>query len=1334
MKRVFYFFVFIYSTINYSDNHAQVQQITPQHFLPDIYIRLTENNSLERTLNYYGGLNTSIKNNQFNIYGQSNMLFEEDPQNGSIILLFVPQYEAYYSEYIVMKEALEAQGYIVEVRSVIDRSLTDNDFEIYMDPYTDINQAAEELASATFNNQFEGRFGSAWDNTLNDIPTYGRVDGSILDITTMNDYAGLIVAGGLGALAYRVDGQYEAQGDISADLVEQAALKLNTLAISALQQGKPVMAQCHASSLPVYWRIPNTSGIDGSLPEEITLGYSLLKGGRATGFPDGNTAPYMEELDVDIAGDPGNNTTWERVTISSPHLSLLNAENGAFKIITTRDWYPQTVAHAAATFDNIIKQSVNTATLGQTRNILILHGGAVDVSNLPGSCSPANKTNDVPCNNGTDDANLPADFTHLVDLLEANSTNDPFTIQTTALNLANQTAFTPTDIANMKTYFEGFDAVIFFKHWSTHLTNQMQTALVQYVEEGGGVMSLHHGLYNDLDNGQDKSILINELFGAWSNWNGWGASLQNYDVYSTNHGHFISTYGIDYQEANTYPAAWGASPIDLSANHSYSQLPAFEVYDELYTNMAFTGDFAIGTAMNEINLLFSNNQANIAHTTGFTRLVQLNDAAPIGRVFYLQIGERKENYIPNSISGQIIRNGAIWTSGNSFKIAQTIDFELPVSKTYGDDDFNLSATSSSGLPVSLEINGDAVVSINGNVASIIGTGTATITATQSGNATFSAATPVEQEITVNKANLIISAVNQSITYGSPLPELQYTIQGLAYEETEAVFSSAVEISTDATLTSDAGEYQILVAGAAATNYNISFENALLTISKANQEINVEEIGDKIITDPPFEIMASTTSGLSLSYQINGPATLSGTTISLTGESGIVTVTVSQEGNINYEAAASVVVNITVSDPSKQSQSITFGELASRTFGDAPFELVATSDSGLPVSFESSNPSLLSITDNMANILGAGEVTITATQAGNEEYNPASPVEQVLIINKAIQIIEVESVSNKLTTDPPFDIIASTSSGLPLNFEISGPATFFGITISLTGEVGTVTLTISQEGDTNYEAASVEINFMVTEETRLSQIINFEILDSRTFGDAPFELVANSDSGLPVSFESLNSNILSIAGNLASIHGAGEVVIIARQEGNDEYMPADAVERILVINKATQEISFEEIPTQSFETGFVTPQANSSSGLPVTIEILEGPVEWLNNNLVFISAGFVKLVATQAGNENYLAANPVESEFQIELINGLFDINKEINIYPNPNNGIFEIKSLAESRRIIQIYDPIGIEVYRIETTEENVQVDITSLPIGAYFLKIFESNTQETIFLKIIKN
>ncbi|MEQ9146625.1 MAG: T9SS type A sorting domain-containing protein, partial [Cytophagales bacterium] len=391
-------------------------------------------------------------------------------------------------------------------------------------------------------------------------------------------------------------------------------------------------------------------------------------------------------------------------------------------------------------------------------------------------------------------------------------------------------------------------------------------------------------------------------------------------------------------------------------------------------------------------------------------------------------------------------------------------------------------------------------------------------------------------------------------------------QGLAYEETEAVFSSAVEISTDATLTSDAGEYQILVAGAAATNYNISFENALLTISKANQEINVEEIGDKIITDPPFEIMASTTSGLSLSYQINGPATLSGTTISLTGESGIVTVTVSQEGNINYEAA------------------------------------------------------------------------------------------------------------------------------------------------------------------------SVEINFMVTEETRLSQIINFEILDSRTFGDAPFELVANSDSGLPVSFESLNSNILSIAGNLASIHGAGEVVIIARQEGNDEYMPADAVERILVINKSTQEISFEEIPTQSFETGFVTPQASSSSGLPVTIEILEGPVEWLNNNLVFISAGFVKLVATQAGNENYLAANPVESEFQIELINGLFDINKEINIYPNPNNGIFEIKSLAESRRIIQIYDPIGIEVYRIETTEENVQVDITSLPIGAYFLKIFESNTQETIFLKIIKN
>jgi autotransporter-associated beta strand protein len=88
------------------------------------------------------------------------------------------------------------------------------------------------------------------------------------------------------------------------------------------------------------------------------------------------------------------------------------------------------------------------------------------------------------------------------------------------------------------------------------------------------------------------------------------------------------------------------------------------------------------------------------------------------------------------------------------------------------------------------------------------------------------------------------------------------------------------------------------------------------------------------------------------------------------------------------------------EPSSQTQTISFGALPAKTFGNAPFALTATASSGLTVSYMSSDPLVASISGDTVTILKAGSTTITASQAGNASYSAAASVAQVLTVNNA----------------------------------------------------------------------------------------------------------------------------------------------------------------------------------------------------------------------------------------------------------------------------------------------------------------------------------------------
>ena len=82
------------------------------------------------------------------------------------------------------------------------------------------------------------------------------------------------------------------------------------------------------------------------------------------------------------------------------------------------------------------------------------------------------------------------------------------------------------------------------------------------------------------------------------------------------------------------------------------------------------------------------------------------------------------------------------------KLTQTITFGPLANKTYGAPDFNVSATASSGLPVSFTASGSCTVS--GSTVHLTGPGSCTVTASQAGNASYNAAPPVSQTFSIAK--------------------------------------------------------------------------------------------------------------------------------------------------------------------------------------------------------------------------------------------------------------------------------------------------------------------------------------------------------------------------------------------------------------------------------------------------------------------------------------------------------------------------------------------------------------------------------------------------------
>jgi lysophospholipase L1-like esterase len=371
---------------------------------------------------------------------------------------------------------------------------------------------------------------------------------------------------------------------------------------------------------------------------------------------------------------------------------------------------------------------------------------------------------------------------------------------------------------------------------------------------------------------------------------------------------------------------------------------------------------------------------------------------------------------------------------------QTISFVALPDQTYGTAPFTVTATASSGLPVSFTSTNSPVCTVSGSTVTLLAIGTCTINAIQSGNSIYAPAT-VSQSFSVD-------GVAQSITFGAIGTQTvgtPLTLSASASSGLPVSFASstpAVCTLTGAAATFIASGTCTLLATQMGNNMYVAASpvSQSFTVNGEAQSIAFNSIAAQTV-GTPLTLSASASSGLEVSFDSTTPVvcTVSGATASFI-TSGACTIQATQAGSSTYAAATPISQSFTVNG---EGQTITFGAIAYQTVGTT-LTLSASASSGLPVSFASTTAAVCTVSGAMASFIGSGLCNIQATQAGNDMYAAATAVTQgFTVTNPAPAIFGIS---------PQFVIAGSAAQTITLTGERFLPgttATFAGSAHAIT---------------------------------------------------------------------------------------------------------------------------------------------------------------------------------------------------------------------------------------------------------------------------------------------
>ena len=402
-----------------------------------------------------------------------------------------------------------------------------------------------------------------------------------------------------------------------------------------------------------------------------------------------------------------------------------------------------------------------------------------------------------------------------------------------------------------------------------------------------------------------------------------------------------------------------------------------------------------------------------------------------------------------------------------------------------------------------------------------------------------------------------------------------------------------------------------------------------------------------------------------------------------------------------------------------SQPFIFNAITAKTYGNADFNGGATSlNTTQPIVYTSSNPAVATIIAGNIHITGAGTSSITAAQASDGFY-PAASITQTLTVNKAALTITAD---NQLRFEgQPNPTLTVTYAGFVLGETstvlLTQPAT--GTTATVASAPGTYPITVSGATAANYTIT--HINGTLTVQAKQNQTITFNVLPTKTYGNADFAHGATSTNNtIPITFVSSNPAVATVTGNNIHIVGAGTTNITASQAGNIGYFAAADVTRPLTVNKANLAIKVRDTlktqgdanpPFTITYTGFVLGETVANLATPPAVSTIATAAS---------APGYYSLDPTSAGSNNY---NITYTSGRLTILPKSGTDKQYINAYMSSRTTLTvrfysPAPALADMILINMAGQPVAKKNVFMPQGFVNSDIDVSALAAGVYTINV----------------
>jgi hypothetical protein len=447
-------------------------------------------------------------------------------------------------------------------------------------------------------------------------------------------------------------------------------------------------------------------------------------------------------------------------------------------------------------------------------------------------------------------------------------------------------------------------------------------------------------------------------------------------------------------------------------------------------------------------------------------------------------------------------------------------------------------------------------------------------------------------------------------------------------------------------------------------------NPLISSSTATQNTTVlSAYAGYIITASNAPTSYSAT-GMPAGLSVNtSTGAISGTPT--TGSVGTYTVTATAT-NGSGSGTATFLLNV-----NKANQSITFGSLANKTVGDPAITLGATASSGLAVSYATSDAGVAALSGNSLSFPGAGTAIITASQAGNADYNAASNVTQNQLVNSASllnQTISFTLSSPVIYGASPITLTGTGgASGNAVTYVSSAPAiaSVSGNTLTVL-KAGTVTITASQAGNATYNAAPDVAQTLVVNPLGIS--ITGATASPKTYDGTTVATI----TGASIASSLINGDVVALSAPAATFASANAGTAIPVTT-NYTLTGANASNYTLTvqpsgltadINKATPTINFGTLSSIGVGGTATLAATTTPAGLtPITYTSSNTSVATIATNVANgVALGTTTITASFAGDSNYNAAADTTQPLTVAAVPVMYNFGTTV-ADPTPTSGL-----------------------------------------------------------------